>query len=112
MLCSSQAAAFCSALCANDYIPASYRLIGTVEAGLKICRFGQSSSLPSSRTSVGDECGSTAHLLSESHRPHLGCIHHPQLAPSPGEGIVQSGRAHECTRLLVEPRRYIPELAG
>jgi len=53
-----------------------------------------SSGLPSLPTSVGDERGSMAHLRSASHRPHLGCTHHPPLAPSPGEGIVQNGRAH------------------
>jgi len=74
MLCGSQAAAFYPTLCANDYVPDSYRLAGTVEAGLRKCRFRRSSGLPSSPTSVGDERGSTAHLWSASHRPHLDAL--------------------------------------
>jgi len=38
MLSGSQAAAFYPTLCANDYVPDSYRLAGTVEAGLRKCR--------------------------------------------------------------------------
>jgi len=60
--------------------------------------------LPSSPTSVGVERGSTAYLRSASHRPH-GCTHHPPLAPSPGEGIVQDNRAHvqgiSCSRAAI-----------
>jgi len=110
MLCGSQAAAFYQTLCANDYVPDSYRLAGTVEAGLRKCSFGRSSGLPSSPTSVGDERGSTAHLRSASHRPHLGCIHHPPLAPKPRDGIVQDGRTH--VQGLLWSRAAIPESAG
>jgi len=39
-------------LCANDYIPDSHRLAGTVEAGLLKCCFGRSSGLLSLPTSV------------------------------------------------------------
>jgi len=60
----------------------TYRLAGTVEAGLRKCRFGRSSGLYSSPTSVGDERSSTAHLRSASHRPQFGCTHHPPLAPA------------------------------
>jgi len=95
------AAVFYPTLCAN-YIPDSYRLAGTVEAGLWKCRFGRSSDLRSLPTSVGDERGSTAYSWCTSHRPHLGCTHHPPLAPSPGEGIVQDGHA-KCTRPVMEP---------
>jgi len=110
MLCSSQAAAFYPTLRANDYIPDSYRLTGTVDAGLRKCCFGRSSGPPSSPTSVGDERGSTAHHRSASHRPHLGCTHHPPLAPSPAEGIVQGGRAH--VQGLSWSRAAKPESAG
>jgi len=40
MFCGSQAAAFYPTLFANDYVPDSYLLAGTVEAGLRKCRFG------------------------------------------------------------------------
>jgi len=88
----------------------THRLAGTVEAGLPKCRFGQSFSLLSSPTSVGDERGSTAHLRCASHRPHLGCTHHPPLAPSPREGIIQDGRTH--VQGLSSSRAAIPESAG
>jgi len=45
MLWSSQAAAFYPTLCANDYVPDSYRLTGTVEARLWKCCFSRSSGL-------------------------------------------------------------------
>jgi len=93
MLCGSQAAAFYPTLCATDHVPDSYRLAGSVEAGLRKCRFGRSSGLPSSPTSVGDERDSMAHLRFASHRPHPVCTHHSPLASSPGEGIVQHGNA-------------------
>jgi len=110
MPCLCQAAAFYPTLCTNDYVPDSYRLTGTIEAGLRKCHFGHSSGLPSLPTSVDDERGSTAHLRSASHRPHLRCTYHPSLTPSPGEGIVQGGQAHvqgfSCSRAA------IPESAG
>jgi len=102
-------AAFYPKVCANDYVPDSYRLAATIEAGLRKCRFGRSSGLPSSPSSVGDERGSTAHLRSASHRPPLGCTRHPTLAPSPGEGVVQDGRAH--VQGLSWSRAAIPESA-
>ena len=43
------------------YVPDSYCLVGTVEAGLRKCRLGRSSCLPVPASSVGDERGSTAH---------------------------------------------------
>ena len=76
------------------YVPDSYRLVGTVEAGLRKCRLGRSSCLPVPATPVGDERGSTAHLRPASLRPHLRRTHQPPLAPGSGEGTVQDGRAH------------------
>jgi len=63
MLCGSQAAVFSPTLCANDYVPDSYHLTGTVEAGLRKQRSGQSSGLPCMPTSVGDEQGNIHSVL-------------------------------------------------
>jgi len=76
------------------YVPDSYCLVGTVEAGLRKCRLGRSSCLPVPATPVGDQRGSTAHLRPASLRPHLRRTHQPPLAPGSGEGTVQDGRAH------------------
>jgi len=79
---------------ASDYIPDSYCLVGTVEAGLRKCRLGRSSCLPVPASSVGDERGSTAHLRPVSLRPHLRRTHQPPLATGSGQSTVQDGGAH------------------
>jgi len=50
MLCGSQTAAFYPTIRANDYVPDSYHLAGTVEAGLLQCCLCRFSRLPSSPT--------------------------------------------------------------
>jgi len=75
-------------------VPDSYRLVGTVEAGLQKRRLGLSSCLSVPASSVSDERGSTAHLRPASLRQHLRRTHHPPLAPGSGEDTVQDGRAH------------------
>ena len=94
MLCSPQAATFNSSFSASDYVPNSYCLVGTVEAGLRKCRLGRSSCPPVLASSVGDERGSTAHLWLASLRSHFRRTYQPPLAPGSGESAVQDGRAH------------------
>jgi len=59
VLCSPQAATFNSSFSASNYVPDSYRLVGTVEAELRKCRLGRSCclGLPVLKSSVGDERG-------------------------------------------------------
>jgi len=70
MLCGSQGAVFYPTLCANDYIPDSYHLTRTVEAGLRKCHFGRSSSLPSSLTSAQQHDSSLVCVAQTTSRMH------------------------------------------
>jgi len=88
VLCSPQAATFNSSFSASNYVPDSYRLVGTVEAELRKCPLGRFCclGLPVLKSSVGDERGSTAHLRPASLRPHLRRTNQPPLAPGSGDG--------------------------
>ena len=90
---------------ASDYLPDSYCLAGTVEAGLRKCRLGRSSCLPVPASSVSDERGSTAH--------YAACVT-PTTSPTHSSASVGSGLRRECgsrrpcscTRPLMELRRH------
>ena len=83
---------------ASDCVPDSYRLVGTVDAGLRKCRLGRSSCLPVPASSVGDERGCTAHLRPASLRPHLRRTHQPPLVL---RGTVDSKPGKAATTSLV-----------
>jgi len=104
MLCSPQAATFSSSFSADENVPDSHPLVGTVEAGLRKCRPGRSSCLPVSATPVGDERGSTAHLRPASLGPHaLITFHWPRAQDRRG---YCSRWSCLCTRPLMELRRH------